>query len=325
MNKRKSGSTIWLLSILGALLLLYVVVREFRQEWVSAELEVSLVKGSKEQVDSILILRPEENVELEKRDSIWYARVYNAQDSLIMEPADTVAIYNFLSELYEGARPSRLYGKGTGRWEELRLSDSLATRVRVFHSGEVMVDILLGYSARSTRGAITYLREHGSENVYIAERIPNEVSGGSINDFRKKTVTRSSGLIPRRITFTYAEDLELISKGTFVLEKGDVGDWTLNGEAVDEKTVQDYIRFGLNKSASRICATIGDRRQPLPICTLRVEHEDGTIHEVHAWKEDGIPSSWILRSSLNPSAWYADNVVWKDIFKTRAYFLEGEI
>ncbi len=245
----------------------------------------------------------EDAIELEKTSDGW--RVISGNN---MYPADEMMIKNMLTVL-AGLKPQRLAATEKSRWGEYDVTDSSATRVKLYTGKKLATQLYVGrfnyqppknqnpynYGQQGTMS--TFVRLADEKSVYSVEGFLGMTFGRSVNDFRNKVVIRCRKENLSRLSFTYPAD----SSFTLVKE-GNV--WTVDGLVCDSASVAAY----LNTISMLSSSDFVDDKEPLGAVADFALSVEGNNFEspiaLKAFKTDTV-NSYLIASSLNNGTYFS--------------------
>ena len=265
----------------------------------------------------------ENAIELEKVSEGW--RVISGTN---VYPADEIMIRNILTVLAD-LKPQRLTATEKSRWGEFDVTDSSATRVKLYTGKKLATHLYIGrfsyqppknqnpynYGQQGTMS--TFVRLADEKSVYSVEGFLVMSFGRSVNDFRKKVVIQFNKEDLSKLSFTYPADssFNLIKEGN---------QWTANGLICDSALVAEY----LNAISMLTSSYFVDDQEPLSRkadFTLNIEGNNFTSPiELKAFKSDAI-NRYLISSSLNKGAYFSgqSNDLSNKIFVSKNKFLMG--
>lgn len=285
-----------------------------------------MVDADTSKITSIVIypITEKENaIELEKASEGW--RVISGTN---VYPADEMMIRNILTILAD-LKPQRLTATEKSRWGEFDVTDSSATRVKLYTGKKLATHLYVGrfsyqpprnqnpynYGQQGTMS--TFVRLAGEKSVYSVEGFLGMSFGRSVNDFRKKVVIQFNKEDLSRLSFTYPADssFNLVKEGN---------QWTADGLICDSASVAAY----LNAISVLTSSIFVDDQEPLSQkadFTLNIEGNNfASPIELKAFRSDTI-NRYLISSSLNKGAYFSgkSNDLSNKIFAGKTRFLMG--
>ncbi len=245
----------------------------------------------------------ENAIELERASGGW--KVISGTN---MFHADEMMVRNMLTIL-AGMKPQRLAATEKSRWGEFDVTDSLATRVKLYTGKKLATHLYVGrfsyqppknqnpynYGQQGTMS--TFVRLADEKSVYSVEGFLGMSFGRSVNDFRKKVVLRFNKDDLSRISFTYPAD------SSFALVK-EGNQWTIDGVVCDSVSAAGYI----NALSSISSSYFADDQKPLKEqadFTLKVEGNNFVSSIVVKAFESDAAERYLITSSLNEGAYFS--------------------
>ena len=260
-------------------------------------------------------------IELEKASEGW--RVISGTN---MYPADEMMIKNILTVL-TGLKPQRLTATEKSRWGEFDVTDSSATRVKLYTGKKLATHLYVGrfsyqppknqnpynYGQQGTMS--TFVRLADEKSVYSVEGFLGMSLGRSVNDFRNKVVTRFNKEDLSKLSFTYPADssFNLVKEGN---------QWTINGLICDSAAVAEY----LNDISMLTSSYFVDDQEPMSQKADLILNIEGNNFaspvELKAFKSDTI-NRYLISSSLNKGAYFSgkSNDLANKIFVSKKKFI----
>jgi hypothetical protein len=265
-----------------------------------------MVDTDTSRITSIIIYpkaEKENAIELKKASEGWRvisgANTYNA---------DEMMIRNMLKVLAD-LKPQRLAATEKSHWGEFDVTDSSATRVKLYTGKKLATHLYVGrfsyqppknqnpynYGQQGTMS--TFVRLADEKSVYSVDGFLGMSFGRNVNDFRKKTVIRFNKEDLSRLSFTYPAD------SSFALVK-EGNKWMINGLLCDSASVAGYLNTLSMLSSSNFV----DDQKPLNDMadfTLNIEGNNfASPIVVKAFKADTV-NRYLVSSSLNEGAYFS--------------------
>ncbi len=245
----------------------------------------------------------ENAIELIKEPDGW--KIISDADSY---NADQAMVKNILVTL-AGLKPQRLAATEKSRWHEFDVTDSAATRVKIYTGKKLATHLYVGrfsyqppknqnpYNYGQQGTMLTFVRLADEKSVYSVEGFLGMSFGRDVNDYRNKAVTRFNKEDLTRLAFTYPAD------SSFALVR-EGNSWTIEGLVCDSASVADYIN---TLSVLNSSYFVDDKKptEDRPDFTLNIEGNNfATPVVVKAFKSDTI-TGYMISSSLNKGAWFS--------------------
>ncbi|HJX72171.1 MAG TPA: DUF4340 domain-containing protein [Bacteroidales bacterium] len=286
-----------------------------------------LVDADTSKITTIVIYpkaEKEKAIELKKESDGW--KVISGTNSY---QADEMMVKNMMT-LLAGLKPQRLAATEKSRWAEFDVTDSAATRVKLYTGKKLATQLYVGrfsyqppqnqypynYGQQGTMS--TFVRLANENSVFSVEGFLGMSFGRSVNDFRKKVVTRFNEEDVSRLSFTYPAD------SSFALVK-EGNRWTINGLVCDSASVAGYI----NALSMLHSSYFVDDQKPLDDrsdLTLNIEGNNFATPIVVKAFESDTTIRYIISSSLNEGAYFSgkDNDLANKIFVSKNRFLKQQ-
>jgi hypothetical protein len=292
-----------LLAILGAILLIVTLTkkedRTFKSEMVSIDTAVV----------TKMVIHPklgEEGklVTFTKTGSEWKLE----SDGKSYKP-DLSSVKNILSELVR-MKSERVAATEETKWKEFEVTDSTATRIKVYNDSKLMADLYVGkfnyvqppqgqqnpYQQQSKGKMSTYVRPAGDKEVYVVDGFIKMSIQANANAYRDKTLFAATKEDLTKIAFSYPNGER------FVLSK-DGAKWFMNGQLTDSIKTLRY----LNKLARVTSSNFIDEIMPLtstPTHQVKIEGNNLIPVEISAFPADSV-NKYVVTSTLVPDAKYS--------------------
>jgi len=312
-----------LLVILGMILLIVTLTkkedRTFKSEMVSIDTAVV----------TKMVIQPKlgdqgNEVTFTKTGSEW--KLESAGKSY---KPDASSIKNLLSELVR-MKSERVAATEESKWKEFEVTDSTATRIKIYNDNEQMADLYVGkfnyqqppqgqqnpYQQQNKGKMSTYVRPAGDKEVYVVDGFIKMTIQANANAYRDKTLFASNKDDLTKINFNYPN-----GEG-FVLSK-EGAKWFLNGQMTDSTKTARY----LNKLAKVTSSNFIDEVTPLtstPTHQVKIEGNNIIPVEINAFPADSV-NKFVITSSLVPDSKYsgAKSGLFERVFvKSSEFFAE---
>lgn len=263
-------------------------------------------------------------IELIKEPDGW--KIISGTDSY---HADQSMVRNMLVTL-AALKPQRLAATEKSRWHEYDVTDSAATRVKIYTGRKLATHLYVGrfsyqppknqnpYNYGQQGTMFTFVRLADEKSVYSVEGFLGMSFGRDVNDYRDKTVSHFSKEDLSRLAFTYPAD----SSFTLVREGNS---WTIDGLVCDSASVAGYI----NTLSMLNSSYFVDDKKPMddrPDFTLNIEGNNFvTPVVVKAFESDTI-TGYLISSSMNKGAWFSgkENDLANKIFAGKSRFFKQQ-
>lgn len=266
----------------------------------------------------------ENAIELKKEADGW--KIISGTDSY---HADQAMVKNILATL-AGMKPQRLAATEKSRWHEFDVTDSAATRVKVYTGKKLATHLYVGrfsyqpprnqnpynYGQQGTMS--TFVRLADEKSVYSVEGFLDMSFGRDVNDYRNKTVTRFNKEDLSRLAFTYPAD------SSFALVR-EGNSWTIDGLVCDSALVAAYI----NTLSMLNSSYFADNKKPMDDradFTLNIEGNNFATPVVVKAFESDTTTGYVISSSLNKGACFSgkENDLVNKIFAGKSRFFSRQ-
>ena len=243
-----------LLGIFVILLLIVLAVEVFdSKEKTNSSFNSELVSVDQNNIGSFILYsrnQPDVPVTFTKSDDKWTfdkeGVTYNAAPDAIN------AILNQISNV----KADRIVANNKDKWEEYKVTDSLATRIIINDpNGKELADLYIGkfsYSQPKTQNQNPYQRQQGTvtsfvrkgnkKEIYAVEGYLSMMFDRDIKYMRDPVVIKGNLNDWNKITLTAPSD------SSFTMEKQG-NTWLLNGQETDSASVVKYLRDLQNLSS----------------------------------------------------------------------------
>ncbi|MBN2215477.1 MAG: DUF4340 domain-containing protein [Bacteroidales bacterium] len=243
--------------------------------------------------------------------------------------ADQGMVKNILTTLAE-LKPLRLAATEKPRWHEFDVTDSAATRVKLYTGKKLATHLYVGrfsyqppknqnpynYGQQGTMS--TFVRLADEKSVYAVEGFLAMSFGRGLSDFRNKVITRFNREDLSKLSFTYPADssFALIREGNR---------WTVDGLICDSASAATYINTLSMLSSSNFI----DDQEPLKEKSdfiLSIEGNNFVTPIVVKAFESDTTIGYLISSSLNKGAYFSgtDNDLANKIFVSKNRFFKQE-
>lgn len=219
--------------------------------------------------------------------------------------ADQMAARNVLAELIK-LTPERVAANDPSRWDEMEVSDTTGTRVKLYDGKKVVADIYIGkfnyqqnpqaqqmQFQQQGRGKMsTHVRLAGEDEVYVVDGFLKMNIQADLNTYRNKNLCSVLPEDVTKVTFRYPDN-------SFTLAFQD-STWKLNGVKTDSvKTVQ-YLNSLRRLTSTNFVDDAADVAVN-PSHTVRIEGNNFMPVEIKAFPADSV-NGYLVTSSLNSGA-----------------------
>ncbi|MFU8842766.1 MAG: DUF4340 domain-containing protein [Bacteroidales bacterium] len=241
--------------------------------------------------------------------------------------SDQNAIRNILVEM-SGMRTERVAATSKTDWTDFEVTDSTATRLKVYGGKKVLADLYLGkfsYSQptdfqnpqqRPQTRMFTNVRIAGEEAVYVVEGFLKMSIQPNVNHYRSKILCAAPIHDITRVTFSNPDD-------QFTLHL-DNGVWMVDGQPADSTLTMRYLQRLTRLSGSNFMDE-AEAQTPSPTHVIKVEGNNMFPVELKAFPTDPA-NEYVVTSSLVPDAQYSgtNGDLFERTFVRRESFFPGE-
>jgi hypothetical protein len=322
----KKFNNMILLYILAGLVILFIIVKWYQNPRTESTLNAELVDIDTNKVSKILIYPSSENrdeIKFYKDGSDWKV----TKGKLVSESEQNV-VKGMLSTLLE-IKVKSLASKDKKKWDEYKVSDTTATRVKVYEGNDLVLDIMIGkfnyqqnrnpygnmYGGGGGVTGTTFIRLKEDDKVYAVDGFLIFTFNQQFNSFRKQTVAKFERANVEKVSFKYPSD------SSFVLEMRDKK-WVAGNEQVDSAKVADYLNGMSYKNASSFKDDFIN--SGMPQYQLIIEGKNMKPITIDGYVT-GI-ESFIVNSNQNPKSWFSTDYkgLFTEIFKPKVTFFANK-
>jgi hypothetical protein len=321
----KNISSVKLIAILVALVLVYLGIQFFGGKSRSKSFKAELVEIDTAKVTKVLIDAKGENLELLKENNAWRVSIGDGK----FAAAQKSRVRSTLSSLMT-IKPSRIAAKKQEKWKEYQV-DSAGTRVRVFEGKKNTLDIVIGrfgfnqqamqqqqqmmMGGRGMQQFYSYVRLHDEDEVYVADNFMGMSMNTNSSDYRNKQLLSLTTDSISSVQFNYPAD------SGFVLTKVD-STWSIFGAPTDSASTASYlsdIRFVNN---SNFVDDVPATALVSPTVSMSIKQNGKPDIFVKAFQHP--LHQWIINSSENPQSYFADESLMEKLFVGRDTFFNPQ-
>lgn len=241
-------------------------------------------------------------------------------------PPDETAIQNVLNELVR-LRTERVAATDASKWAQFEVTDSTATRLKVYDGSDLMADIYLGKFSytqapqqnqyqRQQPKMFTHIRAAGDDRVYVVEGMIKMTIQPNIKTYRAKDLASLDPAMIKKVSFNYPDM-------SFTLANEN-NTWMINGTPVDSaKTVRYLSKFRRLTSNNFIDDVMGESGAAPYIVSL--EGDNFMPIELRAIPADSV-NQYIVTSSLLPGTRFSGgkNRLFERVFVQPDEFMDKE-
>ncbi len=313
-----------LLYVLAALLVTFAVVKLYQHKFTDNTLKVSLVDIDSLKVTKVLLYPASEG-----RNEIKFfkdGKDWKISKGKITTDPEANSVQGLLTMLLE-IKTQRLASREKSKWSEYNLTDTTATRVKVYEGDKLSLDLLIGkfsyqpsnnpYSKMYGGGGTgtTYVRLTGEDEVYAIDGFLSFSFNRQFNTFRNQVLARFDKPAVNKISFKYPGD------SSFIVSLADK-QWMIGTQKADSAKVAEY----LNSLAYKNASSFDDNYVPSlnPQCQVIVEGKEMKTVTIDAYIQGN--NNFILNSNQNSKSWFTSGYkgLYSEIFKNKKDFIAGK-
>ena len=311
----KNISSIKLIGILAALVLVYVGIKFFGGKSRSKSFKAELVEIDTAKVTKVLINAKGENLELLKENNAWKVSIGDGKYA-VAEKSSVKSTLNSLLSI----KPSRIAAKNQDKWKEYQV-DSAGTRVQVFEGNNSTLDLVIGrfgfnqqamqqqqqmmMGGRGGQQFFSYVRLQDENEVYVADNFMGMSISSEASGYRNKRILSLTTDSISQIQFNYPAD------SGFVLSKID-SVWSIFGNQPDSTAVADYLSDIRYLSNSTFVDDVPASALVSPTVSLNISQNGKPDIMVKAFQHP--VHKWIVNSTENPLSYFADEELVEKLF-----------
>lgn len=290
---RKKLSNTKLLIAFVVLLVLVVVLFTNKSTKKESSFQKQLVEFTTDDVSEMQLYPKSlkgEVITAKNEDGNWM--LYDADNKSYKADKSTI---NSLLKTLNGLEAKALVGNSKDKWEKYEVTDSLASRVKLFNDKKLLADVYLGkFQYKQPRNMSTYVRLAKKKETYKVDGYLSAQFNRKINDLRDKSLFDIKGSQVKSLAFTYPAD------SSFVVSKEN-NKWLIDGAVADSSAVAHYVASLSLQHGSEIW----EGKIPNDnLYKLDIEKEDDSKTELWVKKQG---DKLLLNSSENSDVWFDDN------------------
>lgn len=262
----------------------------------------TIVELDSAKIDKITVKIPSSPATVLQRE----AGIWQVESGGKAYKADSTAIAAMLNR-FTHLKASQLVTRDPEKWKEYELTDSLASVVTFYESGNEAAKLYVG-KVNYSRGAgnspygggftaTTYLRVDEEKPVYAVPDFLKAMLMANSDDYRNKKLVQVEASKIEKLEFSYPGD------SSFTLEKNN-GKWMLGGEPVDSAKTAQYVSGFAWLSGQKFLNDFDPESTTSPRYTLTISTVDGKAIAITALPT-ATKGGWALQSSANDkNAWF---------------------
>lgn len=309
-----------LLYIFIALIIVFAGVKLYQTKFTENTLNVKLVDIDTAKVTKLSIYplcEGRNEIKFYKEGKDWKIN----KGKIIADP-EANALQSLLTMLID-IKTQRLASRDKSKWVEFNLTDTAATRAKVYEGNKTTLDILIGkFTYQQSNNAYnkmygggvtgtTYVRLTGENEIFAVDGFLTFSFNRQFNTFRNQVLARFDKPNVNKISFRYPGD------SSFIITLADKH-WMLGDQKADSAKVAEY----LNSLAYKNASSFDDSYIPSvnPQCQVTVEGKDMKTVTIDAYIR-GI-DDYILNSNQNSKSWFSSNYkgLFSEVFKNKKNF-----
>jgi hypothetical protein len=313
----KNISSIKLIGILAALVLVYFAVEFFGGKSRSKSFKAEIVEIDTAKVSKVIIGAKGEQLELLKENNAWKVSIGEGKYA----KAQLSSVKSTLNSLLT-IKPARIAAKNPDKWKDYQV-DSAGTRVQVFEGGKNTLDLVIGrfgfdqqamqqqqqqqqqMGGRAMPKFFTYVRLENEEEVYVADGFMSMSVNTDASGFRNKELLSLTTDAISEIQFNYPAD------SGFVLNKID-SVWSVFGNQADSAATAGYLSDIRNLTNSNFVDDVPPTALVSPTVSMNIKQNGKADIMVRAFQHP--VHAWIINSSENPASYFADETLVNKLF-----------
>ena len=296
LNKISNLKLVLGLVILGLVYLATVYFDSSKSE----ELEKQLVSIDTANVTEIIIVSPDETVNLTREGQHWEVQLNTGKKV----PAVTGKVKSLVNELIN-IQPDRLAAKEKSKWKDYQV-DSTGTTIQVKEHDNLTLNMVTGHS-----GSTSYIRLADETEVYASDGFGGLKNHGDINHYRDNTFVKITTDSIQSITFRYPGDssFQLINES---------GSWSFaDGSPADSTKTIEYLRnLNLRYNHNFSDQDGSSLGESLAEISISAKNEADLILKAYIDPADSV----VYQSSSNPTALFNDKELGETFFVGKASF-----
>jgi hypothetical protein len=321
---KKINNKILLIAV-GVLVILYAGVKMYSKfvtdKTISSQIiEVDTTKVTKIQIYPTSEQRAE--ITFVKSGSSW-----TVSKDKITAQAEPNGIKQLLSQIME-IKSQRLAAKSKDKWAEFNVTDTAATRFKVYEGSDLVADVYIGkftYQQSQNPYAMygggnggvtgtTYVRLNNNDEIYAVNGFLIFTFNQQFASWRNQTLVRFDKANLNKITCKYS-----LGDSSFTATLAGKN-WLVNGTVADSAKMATWLGSLTYKNASQFNDTYV--ASGMPYCTLTLEGNNMPAITVNAYQYAN--NTFVLNSSLNNKSMFSSigNTLMSELFKKPTDFFD---
>ena len=311
----KNISSIKMIGILAVLVLVYLGFEFFGGKSRSKSFKTELVEIDTAKVSKLIIESRGESLELIKENNTWKVSIGNGKYA----EAQKSNVKSTLNSLLT-IKPSRIVAKDSEKWKDYQV-DSAGTRVQVFEGSKNTLDLVIGrfgfnqqamqqqqqmmMGGRGMQQFFSYVRLQNEDEVYVADNFMGMSINSDAGGYRNKQLLSLTTDIISQIQFNYPAD------SGFVLSKIDSA-WSIYGNQPDSAATASYLSDLRYVNSSDFVDDVPSSALVSPTLSMNIKQNGKADVMIKSFQHP--VHKWIINSSENPLAYFADEELVKKLF-----------
>ena len=258
-----------------------------------------------------VVLSENESLFIEKEGDIW---MVNGPDGLSYA-ADQEQVRRNIGSLLN-LEATQLVSSKSENWGDYQV-DTAGTQVRVISGNDKLADLVVGRFEYKQTGMTNYVREGGTDEVYLVNGFLSSLFSKDPSNWRNKNLTFGGSASWAQIAFSYPED------SSFTL--GRVGEnWVFSDSTLaDAGKVTSYLSTVGNLRGQTFVEDFLPSTVPVAF-SVTISGPAPPI-QINAYPDDN--HEYVLSSSQNPDAFFSgkEGDLWKKLFVGAGKFVAAPV
>lgn len=313
----KNISSVKMIGILAALVLVYLGVQFFGGESRSKSFKAELVEIDTAKVSKMVIESKGESLELLKENNAWKVSIGNGKYAEAQK-SDIKSTINSLLTI----KPSRVVAKNPEKWKDYQV-DTAGTRIQIFEGSKITLNLVIGrfgfdqqamqqqqqqqqmMGGRNMPQFFSYVRLQDEDEVYVADNFMGMSITADASGYRNKQLLSLTTDSIAEIQFNYPAD------SGFVLSRVD-SVWSIFGSPVDSAATASLLSDIRHVSNSNFVDDVPSTALVSPTVSMNIKQNGKADIMVKAFQHP--VHKWIINSSENPISFFADEELVNKLF-----------